>query len=36
MRILRSGLAVSLDAPLYFGMRNGKHAVYEIRKSVEF
>jgi hypothetical protein len=36
MRILRSRLAVSLDAPLYLGVWNGKYAVYEIRKSIEF
>jgi hypothetical protein len=36
MRILRSSLAVSLDAPLYLGVRHGKHAIYEIRKGVVF
>ena len=36
MRILRSLFAVSLDALLYLGMRNGEHAVYETREGVVF
>jgi hypothetical protein len=35
MWILRGFFAVSLDALLYLGMRNGKHAVYEVREGVE-
>lgn len=36
MRILCSLGAVSLDALLNLGMRDGKHAVYEVRKGVVF
>jgi len=35
IRILRGGLAVRLDALLYLGVWDGKHAVYEIREGVE-
>jgi hypothetical protein len=36
MWILCSGLAVSLDAALYLGMRNGNHAVHKTGEGVVF
>ena len=36
MWILRGGLAVSLYALVNLGVRNGKHAVYEIRERFVF
>lgn len=34
VRILCGGLAMSLDALLDHGVRNGEHAVYEIRERI--
>lgn len=36
VRILRSTPPVSFDALLYFGMGNGKHAIYKAREGVVF
>lgn len=34
-RIIRRGFAVSIDALLYLGMRNGKNPIYKSREGIE-